>query len=149
VAGTNSRAAKSALIAALVVAYAADDDMTDVVVKYGPGRDLPREFVYGGRVRGQQEFLTFRSAERIPRKEVITIDLHVRVEVPGGDQDESEARACDIGAVVENLIATNTTLNTADVKLLKVTTTDLQSNTDDDGSWSLLTYQVAVESHLT
>jgi len=150
-AGTNAAAAKKALLDA--IAASADTDLTGVIVSYsfsGKRLDEAREYIYGGKVDGSANHMAFQGSGRVPRREDLTLDLHVRVDKPGQETTETaELRAVAIGAAVENLIAADPDLSgVTGLDVVKMTGLVLDSVVDDQGAIAILTYQVALESSL-
>lgn len=124
-----------------------------VKVSYSdPSRDEPREAVYGGSVAGPVRLAAFAGAGgRVRRTEELTLQLHVRVYIPGKKTCEaSDARAVAIGDVICNYIAANWTLgDLPDLKKATVDAVDLDGWLDDTGAGSTLTISVGLLSYLT
>ncbi|HYQ63557.1 hypothetical protein [Actinophytocola sp.] len=153
-AGTNARRAKRALLDSVASWLAADETTTEVTVTYGyRGHEHGRELVHTDRVFGQQSYPVMGgSRARFKRDETLTIKLNVVVDIPGGDQDEAEARATAIGAVIENNIAATASLagyEPGEVIWVGVTAVDLDSDADDDGALAVLTYDVGANFRLS
>lgn len=145
-AGTNAYAAKRALFDAL----AASDALAGVQVAYSwPGANAEREIVYGGRVTWATVPLAMRGGGRMPRREDMIVALHVAVQRPGADADVVEARAVEIGTVVEELLAADTTLSgTSGLKLAGISGGELDSADEDESSMAVLSYRVSFLSTL-
>lgn len=149
-AGTAIVAARQALVAALDALSALDG----IPVSYSYAAKLAdgsnREFIYGG---GSSEATVAQSAMkgptgRIKRDESATWALHVMVVKPGEVTTEAgDARAVAIGTVIENYIAANPTLG-GTVLFARISSWSLTSNFDDDATYSLLSYSIAIESYL-
>lgn len=148
-AGTNAAAAKAALIAKI----GALTGLGDFQVSYSyPGRTTDRDLVYGGRITGPISLSAMRGSGRLKRIEDPVLNLHIEVARPGEDTSAvTEARACAIGAGIENYLATNPTLEDAVTGLLLVTPQgfDMESAVVDESSITVLTYQILLKSHLT
>lgn len=148
-AGTNAAAAKAALIAKI----GALAGLGDLQVSYSyPGRTTDRDLVYGGRITGPIALSTMRGSGRLKRIEDQVLNLHIEVVRPGEDTAEAtEARACEIGAGIENYLAANPTLEDAVTGLLLVAPQgfDMESGLVDESSMTTLTYQILLKSHLT
>jgi hypothetical protein len=100
VASTNAVAIKKALVALLAPALA------DVRVDYAyDGKRIEREYVYLGRATGPHAPLVFRAGGRLPRREELTITLHVEVRLPAALPEETDERAVRIGDLIEESIA--------------------------------------------
>lgn len=151
-AGTNVAAAKSALVDALVALTGTGLALDGVQVAYSfPGRTLQREVIYGGAAIGPVELSAMRGAAgRVKRVERPTLELHVLVTDPGHDTTrETDARASEIGAVVEELIAGDPTIGgLAGLKSAVVVGMELDGGADDDGAESILTYRIELFSYL-
>lgn len=148
-AGTNAAAAKAALIAKIGTLAGLGD--FQVAYSY-PGRTTDRDLVYGGRITGPIALSTMRGSGRLKRIEDPVLNLHIEVARPGEHTTAvTEARACAIGAGIENYLATNPALEDAVSGLLLVAPQgfDMESFTDDEFSYTVLTYQILLKSHLT
>lgn len=150
-AGTNAVAAPAALIALLTTALTAE---TDLRVDYAfDGRSLPREYVYGGQIRGLHDPSTFRAAAgRRSRAETLTWDLHIRASTPGYTKQENAARAVAIGLIVEETLAAGSAQDGAGVAGLKevaVSGFEMDTYGDDDAPITEITYRVLLKSILT
>lgn len=144
--GTRAAVIKQALVAGLT------DALDGIEVRYGASGTLPRELVYLGRVASEQQPLAFQPGvgRRMPRKEQLTVTVHVRIDMPGEDEEAAEARACEVGGLLEDVIAAQPSFPLADGALFIIaSTTELQSDVDDDGALALLTYTFVVTAHLT
>jgi hypothetical protein len=148
-AGTNAAAAKAALITKI----RALSGLGDLQVSYSyPGRTTDRDLVYASRISGTVALSTMRGSGRIKRIEDPVLQLHIEVVRPGEDTTETtEARACAIGAGIENYLAANPTLEDAVTGLLLVAVQgfDIESYVDDESSITTMTYQILLKSHLT
>jgi hypothetical protein len=146
--GSNAVAYKKALIDGLAAASA----LAAVQVSYHfPGNNSERELIHAGRVEGTQSYPVSRGgAGRFPRDEELTVKLHIVVTRPGADPYEVEARCIEIGKVVEELIAGDPDLTgLTGIIYSGITAVDLDSDSDDDGSIAVLTYDVFFKSRLT
>lgn len=147
-AGTNAYAAKRALIDALQASAELGDAGVQVAYSYR-GERAERECVYGGAVAWTCKPLTFRGGGRMPRQETVQVDLHIAVRLPGSEPDEAEARAVELGTVVEEYLASTPTLSDlGDLKLATIAGGDLDHAVNDEESIAVITYQVAFLSTL-
>jgi hypothetical protein len=147
-AGTNAYAAKRKLIDLLAASPLTD---AGVSVAYSwPGDDRAgRECVYGGPVTWSTRPLAMRGGGRMPRREDLTVPIHVDVSKPGAEGAEVEARAVEIGTVVEELIAADTTLSgVPGLQLAGISGGQLAHAFEDELAFAVLTYQVTFLSTL-
>jgi hypothetical protein len=152
VAGTNAVAAKKAIVEKLRAALAAVTDLASVQVMYvWDGKRAEREFVYGGRIRFDHEYLAFGSSTvgggRMPRLETATIAFAVMVRRPDSDQIAADERVIAIGAELENALALDPTLNDSTL-CTQIVSGELEPLLDDDGVAAQLTYDITVRSEL-
>lgn len=152
-AGTNAKRAKKALLDGLRLVFAGTPTTHEVTVTYGyRGHEHFRELVHATRAFGQQSYpVSMGGADEFPRDEQLTVKLHIMVNVPGGDQEEAEDRATEIGAVVETWIAATAELpdfEAGEITSVGITAVDLDSDADDDGAIAVLTYDVGVDTRL-
>jgi hypothetical protein len=90
---------------ALVQALRARPALSGVQVSYShPGRLVEGESIYMGGARGEHEPAAIR-AGRKPRTEVYTLDVLCEVSRRGGSVEEAEARALELLAEVESVLA--------------------------------------------
>ncbi len=151
-AGTNAAAAKKALIDALDALTGTGGSLADVQVAYSfPGRTLQREVIYGGVAAGPLELSAMRGSGRVKRIERPLLELHILVTDPGHDTTEvTDARAAEIGAVIEELLAADPTIGgVAGLKAAVAVGLELDGGVDDDGAESVLTYRIELLSYLT
>jgi hypothetical protein len=145
-AGTNAHVAKRALVNLLSAAPA----LTGVQVTYAFAGDSLREAIYLGKATWDTEPLAFRAGARMKRKEDLTVELYLRVMVPGGEPSAAEARVVELGTVAEELIATDTTLSGATgLRMAQVRGGEMDHWTNDDGVIAGLMYRVDFLSELT
>jgi len=146
VSGTAAYRAKKAVLDLL----AAQPDMEGVQVSYGwPGRTARREVLYAGHADWNTELLTFAPAGgRNQRKEEGTAEFHIYVRKPGGDYEAAEARAVEIGAVLEEFLAGNPLSGVDGLKLGQVEGGSLISAPTDDEIEVVLSYRVGFLSTL-
>lgn len=139
-AGTSTVEVKQALVAGIAAA------LPDVQVAYSwPGRTAGRECVYCGDASFTQKPMAFCGGGRVPRDELVTVDVHVHVTEPGATAEETEARAAELGEELEHALAADPHL----VGLASlVTGGELLSGFEDEESFSVLTYQVQVRARL-
>lgn len=140
--GTSVVVVKRALVAALQTA------LPGVQVLYSWSGDAERECVYLGDAEFSQELLTFAGGGRTRRREGVSAAVHVAVQMPGGTEEDTEARAVEIGTLLEHAIAGNPTQTGAALNFT-VTGGDMASGSDDESALSVLSYEVLAESHLT
>lgn len=151
--GTAAVAVKKALFDALAAKSAAGQPLDGVQVAYSyPGKTLQRDgCIYFGRLRIDQQLDTFASPAvgggRQPRNEIVTLTVVVLAKNIKSDQYAADARAVEIGSVMEDLLAADPTAG-GTVLVRTVESGDLEPMLDDDGVWSQLTYSVTVRSTL-
>lgn len=147
-AGSRVVAVRSALIDGLAgLAGLAD---VDVIYAWKFDAELPRERIFTDRCRATHEPASLKSG-RTFRNERMTFDLVVRVELIGGTSEEADERALVIGALVEEYIADNNTLDGAVSGLNWITVSGMELNNrgNDVGSLSELTYAITYDARLT
>ncbi len=129
----------------------ADPGLVGIQIGYSLPRDVDREVIYGGQISGPVQVEAMRGGTRITRREDLVLSLHIWVNRPG-DQDTAdvEARAAEIGQVVEELLAGDPTLSgaVAGLKMAAITNVLIDSGCDDDGALAELTYQISLMSHI-
>jgi hypothetical protein len=143
---SNGIPAKRALIALI----AAQPDLEGVTVDYAfKGKNLGREYVYGGRVNAEQTYPNMTSGVK-PRDERLTVDVHVYVFIPGGDQVDADTRAMELGGAMETALAADVTLGgtVPGLRWGGVTGYELTPTFDDDGVYSEVVYHVLFSSRL-
>src|SRR5260221_68993 len=95
-----------AVKAALITALAAAPDLSGIQVAYSRPRDMERECIYGGHIAVTQAVDAGKdNSGSSPRTEVAHIDIHIRVAAIGDDVEAAEARAVELGAVIEAYLA--------------------------------------------
>lgn len=125
-------AVKAALVALLEAA------LVDVSVSYShPGNALPVEAVYLGDVRGTSEVPTSR-AGRLARHERYTVDLWISVTTDGSSSEAAEARAAELLAEVEDVLAEDVTLGEEIVAATLAEVDWLPAFDDGRHGWSAL-----------
>ena len=103
-AGSNASAVKLALLGALKTALA------PVRIDHGyNGRLAEREYAYFGHTTSPKEPLAFRGGGRLPRMEEATLTLHLEVLYPNATTEDTEARANELGDLIEDTIAADPT----------------------------------------
>lgn len=108
-------AVKRALIDVLTDAYAADPDTAGVQVQYAAFGLPERERVHGGAVRSEQNYpYVGNPAPRRTRNETGTVEIHLMVLWGGATVDETDARALQLGKVLEHAVASDPQLKDAD-----------------------------------
>lgn len=158
--GTIGYALKAKIIGLLRAAYAANPDTVDVEVRYAAFGIPERERVHGGHVRSEQQYAAHAGGtSRYPREEHGTIEMHVMVAHATADVAETDARAQVLGAVLEDLIATDPQVRdlvgdpqqTATVPQLMwcgVQTVEGEYFGTDDGVGSLIDYVIGYRARL-
>jgi hypothetical protein len=152
--GTNGARAKRALIDGARDVLAAEPTTAEVHVTYAyRGHEDFRELVHADRVVGRQSYPTSAGgAARFARDESNTVTLYVIVHIPGGDQEQAEGRACEIGTVLEEWIAATAELpgfEPGEITSVGIDEFELDSDVDDDGATALLSYDIRVDTRLT
>src|SRR5438445_11930788 len=108
-AGTNVVATKKALIAKL----AAVPSLVGVQVDYAyNGRSVgaAREYLFGGSARSEHSLASFKTATtRMTRDEQVTLQVHIMVRDITRDAVAADGCAQAIGAVLEELLASDPT----------------------------------------
>jgi hypothetical protein len=148
VSGTNAVAVKRALITALQSAAGLGADGVQVAYSW-PGERAEREVIYGGRMAWDTKVLAMAAGGRVPRREDMTLDLHIAVTAMGAEPEAAEARAVDLGTVLEEYVAFTTTLGgLPGVKLGQVVGGNLDHAENDDSVMAILSYRVTILSTL-
>lgn len=150
-AGTNAVAARQAVIAKIRALEIPAAGGGTVQVAYAwPGNAAEREVVHGSNpVTFDQAPAAFRGGGRCPRDEEVTVPVCVVVRALGGDVEETDVRAAEIGTVIEEDVAADPTLADApNLKLARIDGGDLVHDFDDDGAVSVLTYHFILRSRL-
>lgn len=147
-AGTNSVAAKQAIVAKLQAAPA----LSGVQVEYiFPGKRLKMECIYGGQIRFDDEYMAFSSqsvgAGRMPRLETATITFTIIVRRPDSDQVKADLRVVALGTVIEEAIAGDPTLS-GGAMCAEIRSGDLEPLIDDNGVAAQMIYTIQVRSEL-
>ncbi len=143
-AGTNSVAAKKALIAKLQAA----PELAGVQVTYSFPGNIELTAIYGGRIRFDQDPMTFAGASgRYTREETATITLVLFVERPDKDQAQADTDVAAMSAVIENLLASNWTLD-GQVMAAVVQAGEIEPLHDDHSVAARMTLDVTVTSEL-
>lgn len=103
-AGTNAPAVRTALLGLF------ETTLAPVRVDYAYNSRLSeREYAYFGHITATHEPLAFRAGSRMPRMEELTVPLHLEVQVPGGTPADADARAAELGALIEDALAADPT----------------------------------------
>lgn len=147
-ANTNTRAqlVKKAVFDGL----AAAPDLAGVNVDYAyKASNHADQYVYGGKMTSQINYANMTSARK-PRDEHLAIDVHITVRKPGGDVVDTDARAVEIGGVVETLLADNVTLAgiVTGLRWGGVTGIDMTYALDDDAVETEAVYHLTFSSRL-
>lgn len=151
-AGTNAVYIKKALVDALTEAPV----LESVQVEYGyPGPHVERELIHLGKVEGSQSYPVMRGGSgRHPRKEVLTLKVHIVVSVPGASVYDVELRCAELSTELEHFLAANPDLtgympaDGGQVIYGGLTYVDLDSDSDDEGAVGVLTNDLTFESRL-
>jgi hypothetical protein len=141
-----AKAVKTELIRRL----ATDPALHGVTVDYAwIGSHLDRRYVYGGRIAVTQNYAAMTSLRK-PKDEIATVDIHVLVRVLGGPQEDADDQALALGAVLEDLIASDPQLGGAvpGLRWADVAGFELVPSLDDDSVYAEATYHVACHSRL-
>jgi hypothetical protein len=146
-AGTNAAAAKLALIN-LIKASPPANTFIDYAW-LGKNDEANRNYLWGGKATFEQDYSALTSSRK-PRDEVLTIELHLSVYLPGGTCDVTDAAAVAIGLAVENLIANDPQLGGAvtGLRYAGVQGGEMDNSADDDGVETHMTYRVLFKSRL-
>lgn len=154
-AGTNLYAVQAALLTLLQGEQGSGEGLENVNVdwSYVGKHDITEYVFFGDEVGGPMNLAAMKggSAARIRREENLTGSLHIRVRRKGQQTTQTAVqRACELGAVVEGLIALDPSLGGV-TGLLKATVDNVacQSDVDDDGATAILTYTIAYHSTMT
>ena len=147
-AGSRIVAVRSALIAGLDALSALDG--VDVIYAWKFDAELPRERIFTNRARATHAPASLKSG-RTFRNEQMTFDLVVRVEGVDLTAEDTDTRALEIGALVEEYVADHNTLDgtVTGLNWIKVTGMELNNLSNDRGNLSELTYSIAYEARLT
>lgn len=143
---TNTAVAKLALLDHL----RALPGLQGVQIAYGyPARDLEREVIYGGAGRYSRTINAMGGGMGgLSYQETVTVDLHIQVRIPGGEVEQAEARAIELGAEVEEFLGANPRLSELPGLLYGgVTGGELGYALDDDAVTSALQLSVEFTSY--
>ncbi|MEV0993418.1 hypothetical protein [Nonomuraea sp. NPDC050202] len=133
---TRAAAVKQALLARLAEALAGLPATAQVQASYAFPGDVERESVYLGSSRFARQRLGPGFDE-----ETLTVNVHVYVRHPGGAVEETDARAAEIGGVLEGALAADRELRGVDgVMFSSVESGELDGGFEDDAAVSLLDY---------
>lgn len=144
--------ALAALVKALTALTGAGGELEGVQVAYAmlPAKLTPLA-IYGGRVRFTRSDDTAVDGDDELTAEAGTADLYVRVKLPLTDAPngivDSDRRARQLGAVVENTIAKNRRM-AGPHTYMRIAGGDRDYTYDDDSVTSSLLYSIAVDSYL-
>lgn len=136
---------KRALIGVLQGLAVDGGPLGGVQVVYGwPGRAMDRECVHGGRTTWDTATAALHGGDRYS----VTVEVHVVVELPGGQVEDTDARAAEIGQILAAAVADDPSLGGTDGVLdVAAAGGDIDHGTDDDGSTSVLTLRVRVDAY--
>lgn len=121
-----------------------------VQIAYGyPARDLEQEVIYGGAGRYSRTINALAGGMGGLSYEVaVTVDLHIQVRIPGGEVEQAEARAIELGAEVEEFLGANSRMSELPGLLYSsVTGGELGYVMDDDAVTSGLQLTVEFTSY--
>jgi hypothetical protein len=143
---SNAVPAKIALIALIAAQPAFEGITVDYAYK---AKNAQREYVYGGRITAEQTYPNMTSGTK-PRDERLTVDVHVDVMIPGGDQVDADTRAMELGAAMELAIAQDVTVGgtVPGLRWVGVTGHEMTPSFNDDAVYSEVVYHVLVSSRL-
>lgn len=144
--GTRGVAIKAAIMAALKGA----PGLEGVQVTYSPGRDMEREWVFGGSVEMSQTISAGRDADgHTTRDEKGVLEIHIQVRAPGADHETTEGRAVELGEALEDFLSLNTPDMPAGTLDASVEGYVLNSWFDDDAAITQMTYRIGTEMTIT
>lgn len=106
-------AVKSALITMLAESYAADPATELVEVRYAAAGLPERERVHGGAVRSDQAYEYIGGKPHKTRSDTGTVEIHIVAIAAGVEVEDTDARALQLGAVLELGVASNPQLRDA------------------------------------
>jgi len=147
--GINVVAGKLALVAALT------DELPDCTVGYsyvGKVHAGARDYVYlGTSTEAEVALAAFRNdSGRYRRQEEAPVEVCINITRKGESTVEaSEVRATEVGALIEDYLASNPTLGVPGLLIAKIFGFKLNSTADDDGTYTNLDYSVLFQSDLT
>jgi hypothetical protein len=148
VSGTNAKKAKKVLIDLLKATPPAN---TKVDYGYnGQSDTASRQYIWGGKATFQHDYAALTSGRK-PREEVLVVELHLSVYLPGGTYEETDDSATALGLVVEDLFATDPQLAGAipGLRYAGIQGGEMDNSLDDGGVETHMTYQVLFKSRLT
>lgn len=148
-AGTNAYAAKRVLVDQL----AALPGLASVNVVYswsGKVAESDRELIVpGDRIAGPIQLAAMAAGGRLQRAEDLSFPLHVVVYQPDAEDGAPvEARATELGTLVEEHVAGNPTLGVPGLHKTVLVNFDMQSSQLDEGWFTDLVYTVTFSSHI-
>lgn len=140
--GTNIVAIKRALIAKISEIPA----LSSVQVLYGWNRNVERECVFSSNSTFEREISDMGNDPA----ETAVVPIHVLVSAPGKTEEENEARAVEIGGLIEAALTADPRLGDAVPGLLitEIESGQLGSAPEDENMISELVYRISVLSHL-
>jgi hypothetical protein len=148
VAGTNAKKAKKVLIDLLKASPPAN---TAVDYGYdGQNDSANRQYIWGGKATFQHDYAAL-TAGRKPREEVLVVELHLSVYLPGGTYEETDDTAATIGVSIEDLFANDPQLAGAipGLRYAGIQGGEMDNSMDDGGVETHMTYQVLFKSRLS
>ncbi|SDN73814.1 hypothetical protein [Allokutzneria albata] len=145
---THTRAV--AVKTALYQRLSAAPELAGVDVAYSwDGSDVERERIYLGRITSTSTLAIFGGSPRIKRDEQLSVTLYIVVRIPGGTVAETDARADELAAAVEELLTVDPGLSGVQgLSYATVAGHELEYLLDDDGCTSVLAYRITCSSRL-
>lgn len=146
--GTNVVAVKRELCERLRASSAPALVGVAIVYSEATQKTLPRERITFGEPRFVHSQSAAANGTRVPRTEQATIECWVHVRMQGRPPEQCDARAVEIGAVLEEYLADHPTLDGAipALEMVRVADGDIGHVIDAEGTWSQITYRIAAVS---
>jgi hypothetical protein len=140
-----------------VLAANPDDGRDPVLVAWSyPGHDSPRELIYGGRVVVATQEVPVFGAGRARQSRDVTSAWHIIVTRPGADPYDTDTRAGQISAALEDWVAAHPDLgqpaavDNRQIIHALIAQVELDDPViDDDATSSLVTVEVTCRVRLT
>ncbi|MFI9558871.1 hypothetical protein [Nonomuraea endophytica] len=139
-AGTTAAAVKAALFARIQAALVSHPSLERLQVAYSAPAQIERECLYLGAVR-----ITRRPQGTAPDEEQLTAAVHIYIRHPGGSLEGTDARAAEIGALLEQVLRAEPELADG-VIFARVESGELDGGLDDDAALSLLDYSLLIRA---
>lgn len=140
--GTNVVAAKKALLAKVGAIPA----LAKVQILYTWTADAEREVVFSSNATFEREVSDMGNDPA----ETAVVPIHIIVAQPGGTEEDAEARAVEIGGIIEASLTADPRLDDAVPGLLfaGIEGGQVDSAKEDEVAFAELVYRVSVLSHL-